>query len=170
MSSTITGKVWVFGDDIDTDVLAPGLYMKGSLELLASHCLESVDSDFASSVAEGEIVIAGENFGIGSSREQAAQVLKHLGIKAIIAKSFGGIFFRNALNYGLVALTSDELGQIKPGDRVSIKAATGELIHIDENTQLNCDLLPPGLLNMVEAGGLVPHLQQILSQQAEKGK
>lgn len=93
MSNTIKGKVWVFGDDIDTDVLAPGLYMKGSLALLASHCLESVDPDFASSVAKSDILIAGKNFGIGSSREQAAQVLKHLGIEAILAKSFGGIFF-----------------------------------------------------------------------------
>lgn len=170
MSSTITGKAWVFGNDIDTDVLAPGLYMKGSLELLASHCLETVDASFATGVAEGDILIAGENFGIGSSREQAAQVLKHLGIKAIVAKSFGGIFFRNALNFGLVTLTSNELGQIKQGDKVSINAATGELIHIDKNTQLNCDLLPPKLLNMVEAGGLVPHLQQILTRQTAEGK
>jgi len=169
MTTTISGKVWRYGDDIDTDVLAPGLYMKGSIDVLASHCLESVDANFANSVCEGDILVAGANFGIGSSREQAAQVLKQLGIRAIIARSFGGIFFRNALNYGLTALVSKEVDRIHQGDQISINAASGELVNISTNESYRCDSLPPKLLQMVEAGGLVPHLQQQLQQQAEQG-
>jgi 3-isopropylmalate/(R)-2-methylmalate dehydratase small subunit len=99
------GKAWIFGYDIDTDVLAPGLYMKGSFEELASHCLEAIDPDFASNVAPGDVVVAGKNFGVGSSREQAAEALKYLGVSILLAKSFAGIFFRNALNFGMIALT-----------------------------------------------------------------
>ena len=88
----MSGIVWKFGNDINTDVLAPGIYIKEPIQVLASHCLESIDVDFANKVKEGDYVLAGENFGIGSSREQAAQVLKELGVAAVIAKSFGGIF------------------------------------------------------------------------------
>ena len=102
----ISGRAWILGDDIDTDVLAPGLYMKGPIAEMARHCLESVEPDFAAQVAEGDIIVAGANFGIGSSREQAAEVLTLLGVKAVVAKSFGGIFYRNALNFGLLAVTS----------------------------------------------------------------
>jgi len=170
MSTTITGKVWCFGDDIDTDVLAPGLYMKGPIDVMANHCLESVNAEFANSVCAGDILVAGANFGIGSSREQAEQVLKHLGIRAIIARSFGGIFFRNALNFGLTALVSNEVDRIRQGDQISINAATGELVNTTKNETCRCDSLPPKLLQMVEAGGMVPHLQQQLQQQTEPGK
>ena len=162
MSRTVTGRSWIFGNDIDTDVLAPGLYMKGSLESLASHCLEAIDPQFAASVTEGDILIAGENFGIGSSREQAAQVLKHLGIRAIAARSFGGIFFRNALNFGLTAVVSADVSNIDGGDEVSINAATGQLINKTRNETYSCEVLPPELLQMVEAGGLLPYLQKNL--------
>ncbi len=163
MNSMIRGNAWVFGDDIDTDVLAPGLYMKGSLEDLASHCLESVNPDFASNVSLGDVVIAGENFGIGSSREQAAQVLKFLGIRAIVAKSFGGIFFRNALNFGLTAAISSDVGHFQQGDLTSVDAATGVFTNLTRDEIWNCQPLPSELLQMVNAGGLVPHLEQRLA-------
>ena len=92
------GRAWVFGDSVNTDVLAPGAYIKGPLEELARHCLESVDPDFAPKVQPGDVVVGGENFGMGSSREQAAIALKMLGVKAVLAKSFARIFYRNALN------------------------------------------------------------------------
>jgi len=167
MSTTISGKVWRYGDDIDTDVLAPGLYMKGSIEVLASHCLEAIDAEFSNRVSEGDILVAGSNFGIGSSREQAVQVLKHLGIRAIIASSFGGIFFRNALNYGLTTLVSNEVDRIDQGDQISVNAGTGELVNISKNETYSCDCLPPKLLRMVEVGGLVP-LLQLQYQQGER--
>jgi len=162
MEAEISGKAWVFGDDIDTDALAPGLYMKSSLETLASHCLEAIKADFAGSVVAGDILVAGNNFGIGSSREQAAQVLKQLGIKAILAKSFGGIFFRNALNFGLTALVSADVDRIHQDDQIRVSAATGELFNLTRNETYRCDKLPAELLQMVEAGGLVAHLEMRL--------
>lgn len=94
---SIAGRAWVFGDNIDTDVLAPGLYMKGSIAELARHCLEAVDPRFAAEARPGDIVIGGRNFGMGSSREQAVMALRELGVGAVIARSFAGIFYRNAL-------------------------------------------------------------------------
>ncbi len=158
------GKAWVFGDDVDTDVLAPGLYMKGSLEDMARYCLEAVDPDFAANVGEGDTVVAGANFGIGSSREQAAQVLRHLGVRALVAKSFGGIFFRNALNFGLVAVTCADADRIRPGDEIAVDAAAGAISNITRNQTYACDSLPPHLLAMIGDGGLVPHLEKRLAR------
>lgn len=122
------GKVWVFGDDIDTDALAPGLYMKGPLEELASHCLKAIDPNFAATVQHGDVVVAGVNFGIGSSREQAVEALKYLGVRTLVAKSFGGIFFRNALNFGMIAVVSADVDRISPGDRITVDAASGSIV------------------------------------------
>ncbi len=160
------GRAWIFGDDIDTDVLAPGLYMKGSMEELASHCLEAVDPAFAAGIAPGDVVIAGENFGIGSSREQAAQALKLLGVAAVAARSFGGIFYRNALNFGLLAVTYDDPLPVTAGDRVAVDGASGEIVNHTSGTTISCEPVPPHLLDMIAAGGLVPHLEQRL--QAER--
>ncbi len=161
------GRAWIFGDDIDTDVLAPGLYMKGSMEEMASHCLEAVDPDFAAKVAPGDVVIAGENFGIGSSREQAAQALKMLGVAAVAARSFGGIFYRNALNFGLLAVTYEGAMTIAAGDRVTVDGAAGGIANLTSGTTISCDPVPPHLLDMIAAGGLVPHLEQRLKAERE---
>jgi hypothetical protein len=104
----MSGRVFLLGDDIDTDQLAPGQYMKGGLDMLAAHCLESARPDFAGSVKPGDVIVAGKNFGMGSSREQAAEALKHLGLAGVVAKSFAGIFYRNALNLGLPVLVADD--------------------------------------------------------------
>jgi len=168
MRKITTGKVWVFGDDIDTDVLAPGIYMKGPFEELARHCLEAVDPDFASNVAHGDVIVAGANFGIGSSREQAAQALKHLGVSTLVATSFGGIFFRNALNVGMVAVVSSNAHRIAPGDNITVDAATGIIKNHTQNEAYACDALPPQLLAMVQDGGLVPHLEKKLTQSNKK--
>jgi 3-isopropylmalate/(R)-2-methylmalate dehydratase small subunit len=114
------------------------------------------------------VIVAGENFGIGSSREQAAQALKHLGISTLIARSFGGIFYRNALNFGMLALTSEDVGHIDTGDRIGVDAKTGILTNYTKNQTLACDTLPPQLLMMVRDGGLVPHLQKKLAQSEKK--
>ena len=159
-----TGKAWVFGDNIDTDVLAPGLYMKGPLEDLAAHCLEVVDPDFASIVKKGDVIVGGNNFGIGSSREQAVEVLKLLGVRTLIAKSFAGIFFRNTLNLGVVALVCDDAGKISPGDRIATDPANGIIINQTKNETYHCDPLPDQLLEMVTDGGLVEHLEKKLAK------
>jgi len=143
---------WKLGADIDTDVLAPGAYMKHGIDVIAQHCLEAVRPDFATKVQPGDVLVAGPNFGIGSSREQAAGVLVHLGIKAVIAPSFSGLFFRNAFNLGLLLLTCAKAEQIQEAEVVTIltngiECADGKL--------LPCQPIPDFLMNMVQAGGLM---------------
>ena len=102
--SVVTGRAWVFGDAVNTDVMAPGLYFKAPIEEMARHCMEAIDPGFSSGVAAGDIIIGGRNFGVGSAREQAPMAIKHLGVGAILAVSFGRIFYRNALNFGIPTL------------------------------------------------------------------
>jgi 3-isopropylmalate/(R)-2-methylmalate dehydratase small subunit len=159
-----TGKAWIFGDNIDTDVLAPGLYMKGPLATLAEHCLEAVDPDFAPNVQQGDVIVGGNNFGIGSSREQAVEVLKHLGVRTLVAKSFAGIFFRNTLNFGVVALTCVDTDKISAGDRIRADPALGKIENLTTGEVYACDPLPDQLLAMVNDGGLVEHLAKKLAE------
>ena len=156
------GKAWVFGDNINTDVLAPGLYIKGPIEELAKHCLESVDPDFAGSVGPGDVVVGGENFGMGSSREQAPQALKMLGVAAVLAKSFARIFYRNAMNLGLPVLVCPDVGRIEAGHELHVDAATGEVENATTGDRYPCDPIPPHLLAMIADGGLLPHLEKKL--------
>ena len=164
MTAKSGGRAWVFGDNIDTDVLAPGQYMRGSIEDLAAHCLEAVDPAFASNVAPGDVVVAGRNFGVGSSREQAAQALKVLGVRAVIAKSFAGIFYRNAINLGLPVFTADAADTVKPGDGIEIDIETGVVRVAGREDPIQCEPLPDFLLAMIHDGGLVPHLAKRFSQ------
>lgn len=161
------GRAWVFGDNIDTDALAPGSYMKGPVEELARHCLETVDPTFAANVAVGDVVVGGRNFGLGSSREQAAQALKILGVGAVVARSFGGIFYRNALNLGLVALVCPATAAIESDDLLIVDARAGRIENRTRNDSYDCEPLPDHLINMVEDGGLVAHLELRLA--AERG-
>jgi 3-isopropylmalate/(R)-2-methylmalate dehydratase small subunit len=159
------GRAFVFGDGINTDVLAPGVYMKAPIEELARHCLEAVDPAFASTVRPGDIVVGGRSFGAGSSREQAAQALKHLGVTAVLAKSFGGIFYRNALNLGLVVLVCADVDRITDGDDVSVDPRTGVITNRTRAETYVAEPLPEFLMEMIEAGGLVPHLETKLARQ-----
>lgn len=157
------GNAWVYGDDINTDLLAPAPYLKGSIEDLASHCLEALDKDFAASVSEGDVFVAGENLGIGSSREQAPHALQILGIRTVLAKSFGRIFYRNALNLGMPALVCPETDRIRKGDRLRVDAAAGTVHNLSTGETLSCESLPDHLMEMVADGGLIPHLKKKLS-------
>ena len=158
----MSGRVWKFGDDVNTDVLAPGIYIKLPLAELASHCLEAIMPSFASDVQEGDIVIGGKNFGMGSSREQAAQVLKELGVAAVIAPSFGGIFYRNAFNLGLPAVVSADIDHIQSGDEVSVNLREGKILNVTASEELNAQPVPENLMAFIEAGGLVPYLEKKL--------
>ena len=155
-------RAWVFGDDIDTDVLAPGRYMKAEIEEIARHCLEAIDPSFASSVKTGDIVVAGRNFGAGSSREQAPAALKHLGIAALVAQSFAGLFYRNALNLGLPALVCRDANRIRNGDELKIDHEKGEILDLTTRETLAFEPIPGHLMEMVRDGGLLPHLEKRL--------
>jgi 3-isopropylmalate/(R)-2-methylmalate dehydratase small subunit len=154
------GRAFVFGDGIDTDVLAPGIYMKLPIHQLAAHCLESIDPTFAGRVKPGDIIVAGANFGVGSSREQAAEALKHLGVACVLAKSFGNIFYRNALNFGLPVLVCPESGRISDGDRLSVDPRSGLIVDETGGFEFRAQPLPDFLLDMIADGGLVRHLEK----------
>ena len=152
-------RVWKLGDDIDTDVLAPGAYMKLGVEGIAPHCLDAVRPEFADQVRPGDVLVAGTNFGIGSSREQAPAALVYLGVRAVIAPSYSGLFFRNAFNLGLLLLTCARAGELADGESVmldlqalTVTSAAGVL--------LPCEPIPDFLLDMVAAGGLLNQLRQ----------
>ena len=156
-------RAWVFGDDINTDLLAPAAYLKGSMEELASHCLEDLDRDFAPSVSEGDVFVAGENLGIGSSREQAPHALQILGIRTVLAKSFGRIFYRNALNLGIPTFVCPDTDRINKGDQLHVDAAAGVVQNLTTGETLSCESLPDHLMEMVANGGLIPHLKKKLT-------
>lgn len=155
-------KAWLFGDDIDTDVLAPGRYMKLGIEEIAQHCLESVLPSFASSVRKGDVVVAGRNFGCGSSREQAPAALKHLGVAAIVAESFAGLFYRNSLNLGLPALVCRDARRIRQGDEVKLDFERSTIADLGSGETLSFEPIPPHLMEVVRDGGLLAHLEKRL--------
>ena len=151
-------RVWTLPADVDTDQLAPGQTMKHGLDVTARHCLEGLRPEFALRVQRGDVIAAGANFGIGSSREQAASVLVHLGVAAVIAPSYSGLYFRNAFNVGLLLLTCDQTAAITDGETLGIDARAGTISRAD-GTLLRCQAIPGFLLAMVEAGGLLPQLK-----------
>jgi len=161
-------KAWIFGDNIDTDALAPGKYMKFGIDEIAKHCLESVDPAFAGSVAPGDIVVGGRNFGLGSSREQAAAALRQLGVAAVVAASFAGLFYRNALNLGLPVLACNDTHRIRAGDTLRVDAEAGRIENMTTGESLACERIPAHLMEMVRDGGLLPHLKKRLAQRGEK--
>ena len=161
---TTTHRVWSLGADIDTDALAPGPYMKLGIDGIAPHCLEAVRPEFAAAVRPGDVIAAGPNFGIGSSREQAAGALVQLGVRAVIAPSFSGLFFRNAFNLGLLLLTCPEAARLREGEHITLdlQALT---VTTAQGEALRCEPIPGFLLDMVEAGGLLNQLRRRLAQQ-----
>lgn len=161
----ISGRVFVFGDDINTDVMAPGLYFKAPMEEMARHCMEAVDPAFAREVRPGDIVVAGRNFGVGSAREQAAMALTHLGVGAVLARSFGRIFYRNALNFGLPVLVFPEAGLIRPGEVLAVDPVSGRIERPASGDSWVVQGLPAHLMEMVGAGGLMPWLKLRLAKE-----
>lgn len=156
----MSGRIFLFGDDIDTDQLAPGQYMRGGISEIAAHCLEGARPDFAQEMRPGDIVVAGRNFGMGSSREQAAEALRHLGVAAVIARSFAGIFYRNAINLGLPVLTfAGEPGAVLDGARATLDLDAGRMI-LEGGPTIALEPLPDNLKAMLADGGLVPHLKK----------
>ena len=162
------GRLWLFEETINTDVLAPGFYMKSPLDELSKHCLEAIRPEFASNVKNGDVIIAGENMGVGSSREQAAEVLKFLGVSCIIAKSFAGIFYRNAINLGLPVFTLPSEPslpkQFVDGSFVNFDFDSTTLNLEQSSLQVKLDPLPKFLQELITDGGLVSHLEKRFSE------
>jgi 3-isopropylmalate/(R)-2-methylmalate dehydratase small subunit len=157
-------RAWRLPADVDTDQLAPGHTMKHGLDVVARHCLETVRPEFAAQVRRGDVLVAGPNFGIGSSREQAASALVHLGVAAVVAPSFAGLYFRNAFNVGLLLLTCPQALAIDDGEAIAFDARAGSITRATGQV-LACDPIPGFLLDMVEAGGLLPQLKRRLESQ-----
>jgi 3-isopropylmalate/(R)-2-methylmalate dehydratase small subunit len=150
------GKAWVFGNDVDTDLIIPARYLTtAELAVLAPHCLEDLEPEFARSVKPGDMVVAGKNFGCGSSREHAPGVLKALGVAAVVAESFARIFYRNGFNLGLPLVECPEaFGKAKRGDLLRLDLGSGQLRNLTRGELYEFKPLPHFMLELVRAGGL----------------
>ncbi|HET8688987.1 MAG TPA: homoaconitase small subunit [Methanosarcina sp.] len=165
MENPIKGRAWKFGDDIDTDVIIPGKYLRTKdMQVFADHAMEGIDPEFAKKVKPGDIIVAGSNFGCGSSREQAPLALKYAGIACVVAKSFARIFFRNAINVGLPLMEADI--ECKEGDEIRVDLLKGE-VTVPGTGTFNGNKLPDFLLQILADGGLVAHRKKIQSEQKE---
>lgn len=154
--NVINGKTWIFGENIDTDVIIPGRYLRTfNPQDLADHVLEGERPDFTKNVQKGDIIVAGDNFGCGSSREQAPVAIKTAGVDAIVAKSFARIFYRNAINIGLPVIVSDI--EAKDGDIIKIDLSKGSLVNETSGERVSFEPFKDFMLNILEDGGLVNH-------------
>ncbi len=157
MENLVKGKAWLFGSNIDTDQIYPGIYVEQTeLEEIKKYAMAgSKEPNFAREVALGDIVVAGTNFGCGSSREHAAMTLKAVGVGAILAESYGRIFFRNAINLGIPALVCKDISKkIKKGDVVTLDLATGEIKNLTQNTEFKAEPLSAYVFNILQNGGI----------------
>ncbi len=163
---TMRGRVWKYGDDINTDVLYPGRRLEVlEPERMARYALEDLDSAFAADVRPGDVVVGGENFGCGSSREQAVSVLVYAGVGAVIAGSFSRIFYRNAISLGLPIVISPEAVEfVDHGQEVEVDLEQGRVRNLDTGREVTIRPLPEHLMNIVTAGGLIPYLKAELKR------
>ena len=160
MSETFTGKVWVLGDDIDTDIIIPTEYLAlKTVQDMTPYAFSPLRPELASQIKPGDIIVAGKNFGCGSSREQAPEIIKALGIQCVIAKSFARIFFRNSINNGLLLIEQPDLHEdVKEGDSVTVVMNE----HVDYNgKQYPIASLPENLMSIIQAGGLVKAMRRL---------
>ena len=159
------GKVWKFGDHVDTDLIIAARYLNTSEPSeLAKHVMEDADPEFVTKMVPGDLIVAGVNFGSGSSREHAPIALKAAGIAAVIAPSFARIFYRNAFNMGLPIFELPEANEIAEGDIVRIDMGTGEVINETQGKTYKFTPIPPFMQELVDAGGLIPYAQKEIAQ------
>ena len=161
------GKVWKFGDNIDTDLIIAARYLNTSDPIeLAKHVMEDADPEFVTKMSFGDIIVAGENFGCGSSREHAPIALKTAGVSAIIAPTFARIFYRNAFNMGLPIFELEESAQIDEGDTVKVDMKSGEVINITQAKTYKFTPIPAFMQELVDAGGLIEFAKQEMKKKA----
>jgi 3-isopropylmalate/(R)-2-methylmalate dehydratase small subunit len=154
------GRVWKFGDNIDTDAIIPARYLNTSdPKELAAHCMEDADAEFVKKIKEGDIILAGENFGCGSSREHAPIAIKAAGISCVIAKSFARIFYRNAFNMGLPIFESARLwDEVSAGEEISLDSAQGKITIAATKKTYTINPIPPFMEQLIADGGLMKHI------------
>jgi 3-isopropylmalate/(R)-2-methylmalate dehydratase small subunit len=156
----VRGRAWKFGDDISTDHITPGRYyhLRSNLPELAKHVMEDADPEFAKKVKKGDFIVAGENFGMGSSREHAPLVIKISGVSAVIAKSFARIFYRNSINVGLPLLIADT-DKIDTGDELEVNFRKGIIKNLTKKIEIEASPLPSFMLEIIEKGGLASYIK-----------
>jgi 3-isopropylmalate/(R)-2-methylmalate dehydratase small subunit len=156
------GQAWKFGDDVNTDEIIPARYLNTiDPQELAAHCMEDADAGFAAKVRPGDVIVAGSNFGCGSSREHAPIAIKAAGVSCVVAKTFARIFFRNAINTGLPIIQSPEAAEeIQPGDRLAIDLAGGTLRNLTQNKTYAVPPFPKAMQDIIAAGGLMNFVKQ----------
>ncbi|GAB5047164.1 3-isopropylmalate dehydratase small subunit [Thermodesulfovibrio sp. TK110] len=166
----IRGRIWKFGDNIDTDAIIPARYLNTSdPKELAKHVMEDADKEFPSKVKQGDIIIAGKNFGCGSSREHAPIAIKAAGIQAVVAKSFARIFFRNAFNIGLPIFEVPELiDESSEGDEIEIDMDSGEIVNLTKGKKYRTKPIPSFMQELIKAGGLVEWTKKRLTMEGIK--
>jgi 3-isopropylmalate/(R)-2-methylmalate dehydratase small subunit len=157
----LRGRAWIFGDDISTDHIAPGrlFHLRTDLPELAKHVMEDADPRFAAAVSPGDFIVAGRNFGLGSSREHAPRIIRLAGVGAVLAQSFARIFFRNAINVGLPVLTCDT-SAIAAGDELEVDLASGAVRDLTKDLVIPFQPLPPVMVTILSEGGLVEHIKK----------
>ena len=156
------GKVFKYGDNIDTDVIIPARYLNTpDMKELASHCMEDIDKDFAKTVEKGDIIVANKNFGCGSSREHAPIAIKESGISCVIASTFARIFYRNAINIGLPILECEEAAmKIEEGNELEIDFNNGIIKNISKNEEYKAEPFPEFMQNIISNGGLIKSIEK----------
>lgn len=158
---TLRGRVHVYGDDINTDVIIPGKYLDyDDPEYLGRHAMEGIDPEFVKKVRKGDILVAGRNFGCGSSREQAPVALKGAGISVIIAKFYARIFYRNATNIAIPPIEADIADRVSTGDELEINFETAEIRNLTKDEVYRMKAFPERIKAIIEAGGLIPYTKQ----------
>lgn len=161
----LKGKVWKFGADVDTDLIIPARYLNTSdPKELAKHCMEDADPAFAGKVSSGDFIVAGNNFGCGSSREHAPIAIKTAGVSCVVAASFARIFYRNAFNLGLPILESPEAAEaVRTGDELEVDLATGKITNLSQDRTYQAQSVPPFMQELLAAGGLMPYVMKRLA-------
>ncbi len=162
----ISGKVFKYGDNVDTDVIIPARYLNtADANELARHCMEDIDSTFVSKVAPGDIMVAGRNFGCGSSREHAPLAIKASGISCVIASTFARIFYRNAINIGLPIMECPEaVDSIAAGDRLSVDLSAGTITDVTSGKTFRAEPFPPFMQDLIAAGGLAAYMRKAVQK------
>lgn len=160
MDKTIQGTVFKFGDNINTDIISPPQYIELTVEEASVHSMEAVDPTFTQRFKRGDIVVGGNNFGSGSSRETSPLALRYLGTGALVAKFFARIFYRNCINIGLPLFECPDTDKISAGDTLKIDTAQGIIFNLTKNEQYRCSKIPSHIMSLIEDGGLVRRLEK----------